>query len=103
AFVELWRDSCPRSKVGRLRFAKYEEGDEQRDERQRSGSNTRQKIAGHSVLRAEVRQESAERRPEDEAHPEGRSNNPHSSGAILRRGLVSDVGLRGADVRAARA
>ena len=62
-----------------------------------------QKIAGHPVLRAEVREDSAERRPEDEAHPERGADDAHPFGAILRRGLVGDVGLRGADVRAARA
>jgi len=61
-----------------------------------------QKIAGHPVLRADVRKDSAERRPEDEAHPKRRADDPHPFRAIFRRGLVGDVSLRGTDIRAAR-
>jgi hypothetical protein len=103
AFVELRRDAAARLQVGRFRFAEDEEGDQQCDQRQRSGRDSRQKIAGHAVLRAEVRKDSAERRSENESHPECCSDDPHPFGAILGRGLVGDVGLRRSDIRAARA
>ena len=51
----------------------------------------------------EVRQDAAERRPEDEPQAERRADHPHAARAVLRRRDVGDVGLRGWDVRAGNA
>ena len=57
----------------------------------------------HRRLGRDAAQQAADRRAEDESQPERRAHQAHAAGAVLRRGDVGDVGLRGGNVRAGNA
>ena len=103
AAVELRRQRGAHLRVGTLRLAEDEEGEDQRAEREAAGDEARQEIAMHAVIDADGRENPAERRPEDEAHAEGGADEAHPLGAVLFSRRVGDVRLRRSDVRAAGA